>query len=271
MLDLILLIGVFFGTGLFAILYFRSVPNQAGLRQRLPNRPGLDGIFLTLLLVGIIWYLVRFIPGGPILKGYRFILSLLVFETFFLFFLRWIRSTIFAIIPSLGLALLGFFLSIQFPTNAFLMNALVILASLGPTTLLIRIGFLRSSFLAVVATLWTLYDVLLATILAPKVLVPSSQTQPFILFPAVSVGDLSVGNGDFLFLVLYTLIIFRDFGRWPAILLAGIEAIALLITGLVLPTNADPFPFLLVMTPLFFFAYGTFWIEKKTRGTRLKA
>ncbi len=269
MLNLTLLVLLFFCAGLLAIVYFRAAPSTNRLRDRLPNRPGFDGIFLTLILAGVTWYLVSIVPGGPILKTYRFIIALLVFESIFLLALRWIRSTIIALLPSLLLAGLGLAGSLSNPENGLLMNTLVIVASLGAATLLVRMNFLRSSFFAMVAVLWTIYDVLLAYVLIPRVFVPSQEPQTFSIFPSIMVGELSVGNGDILFLVLFTLITLRDFGVKFAVLVAGLEAAALFATGMLLPENADPFPFLLVMTPIFFGVAGFAWLRR--RQVRLSA
>lgn len=137
--------------------------------------------------------------------------------------------------------------------------------TLGGATLLIRMKYLRTGILFTVAILCTLYDILLTQYLLPTFTVPVESTTPTFMFPAVTVEGLSLGSGDFMFLVLFALIILRDFGKLPAFILVGAETIGLLAVGLVLPESDFLVPFLLVMTPIFIVVYALSYFDNKRK------
>lgn len=253
-MDFLPLAGLFLGTGLLALVYNRLVPPTGQLRERLKNRPGLDGVFLFLVIAAVSYGIVTIVPGWIALKILAYVFSLLVFETILLAAFRWTKSNVFAVVVSLTGSGFVFFGIIQFP-SFLLLNSVLIVATLGATTLLIRLGYLRTRFLFLVAGLWTIYDVLSVVLLYPKVYAPAAEPIPSILFPAVTVGQLTLGSGDFMFLTIFTLIVLRDFGAIASLLLAATETIGLLVTGFFLPERDFAFPFLVVMTPLFVLVY----------------
>jgi len=261
-MNFIALAGAFLGAGLLAIIYYQLVPPTKVLQVRLRNRPGLDGIFLFLVIAGVSYGIFAIIPGWIALKILAYIFSLLVFESVLLLGFRWIRSNIYAVV--LGLIVAGAaFAGIILRPSFLLINTVLIVATLGATTLLIRLGYLKTRFLFLVAGLWTIYDVMSVLFIYPKVYVPTTTPTPTILFPAVTVGLLTLGSGDFMFLAIFALIILRDFGSLPGLLLVGAETIGLLVTGFFLPEQDFAFPFLVVMTPLFVLVYWLAWLARR--------
>ncbi|MFH0804882.1 MAG: hypothetical protein V1916_01660, partial [Patescibacteria group bacterium] len=85
-----------------------------------------------------------------------------------------------------------------------------------------------------------------------------------------TVGALSLGAGDFMFLALYTLVLYRDFGSRLALVHIAAQGVALLVTGLVITSADFIVPFLVVLAPIFLTFYGAaYFVRRRTRRTAL--
>jgi hypothetical protein len=266
-MDFLPLAFIFFGSGILALLYYRFVPSAQKLRERLPNRVSPAAILLALIIALALWYLlVNFTGFSRVFRVFAFLFALLIFESAFLLLIRWIRSDTIAVLLSLAIAG-GLFASELLSPSFLLLNTIVILATFGAATLLIRLQYLRTLFFFLLTAAWTLYDVVLVRYFLPRVFKPAEPTaEPrLFFFPVVTVGRLTLGSGDFMFLVLFALILFRDFGKLPAFILVVAETAGLLVTGLFLPEDGFQVPFLLVMTPIFLLVYGFAWLQDRTQ------
>jgi len=262
-MDFLPLSILFFLTGILAALYYAFIPSKGRIHTQLPNRVSVTSVLLTLLIGGLVWYIFATFEGSARFRHLMELLfGLLLFESFFLFLMHWIRSN--ALNVTLSLLTTGAVFATYFASPSFfLINTILILATLGAATLLIRMGYLRTRILFIIAILWTIYDVMLVNFILPRVFVPVTDPIPTFLYPAVTVGELTLGSGDFMFLSLFTLIILRDYGRTAALFLIVSETAGLLMTGLLLPESGFLLPFLLVMTPIFFLVYGVAWWQRR--------
>lgn len=241
---------VFGGSALLALVYYRLVPARAALFARLPNRVSLASIILTLIIGGWVWWAWHTVAGfGRIGFIIGTLFNLLVFETFFLVLLRFFRSNTLSIL--LAAAVTGGVIWLQRNIDGnWVFNATFILATLGAATLLIRLEFLRTKFLAMVAGLWMVYDILSVLFIYPQIYRVAERPNVSFFFPAVAFGQVTLGSGDFMFLVLMTLVLLRDRGlRW-ALTHIGLQALGLVIAILVKPRDSL-WPYLTVMVPLF--------------------
>lgn len=247
---------------MLAIAYYLAVPAKTALQKRLPNKVDAAGILLAIVIAAAVWFILESFSGfGRVVRIMTFLLALLVFESFFLLSLRFWKSNTLGVLASLSLAAGLFWLAVREP-SFLLVNTIIIVATLGATTLLIRMGYLRTRFLFLFTSLWTLYDILSTRYLLPTVFVPAQEPYPTLFFPAVTVGHTTLGSGDFMFLTLFTLIVLRDFGRLPALVLVIAETVGLLATGLFLPERGFLVPFLVVMTPIFFGVYLAAFMQR---------
>lgn len=263
-MDFIPLSALFLGAGALAIGYYRWVPSAEALRSRLPNRATPSSIVLTLVMGGAAWYILSTFSGfSAVSRMLMLIFALLFFESLFLIGLRWVRVNFIALILALAVTAALFWAQLQYPTF-FGINTIIIMATMGAATLLIRLGYLRTPILFIVASLWTVYDIMLVEFVLPAVTRPSTNPVPSFLYPAVTVGQLSLGSGDFMFLTLFALIVMRDFGALAASILVAAEVVGLLMTGLLLPEQGFLVPFLVVMTPIFFLVYLLVYLVRRT-------
>lgn len=258
---------LFLVAGLLTLLYYRLVPPAEQLRQRLPNRVSVAAIVLTVVIGLGVWIIVRH-ADTPFLKvaGVTTLLFyLLTFESILLLLFRWLRSNVLAVITSLVVVAVPFAVQYRFPSFE-LSNALIIAATLGATTLLIRLNLLRTRIIVLAFVLLTINDILNVTFILPRLpLAPRPQTPlPLLIFPTVNIAGRVVGSGDFMFLALATLVILRDHGLRPAVVHTVLQAVALLVT-LVATAGTDALiPYLTVMTPIFFAVYFIARLKTKT-------
>lgn len=268
--DSLLLAFLFAFSGFLALGYYHLIPSREELKRRLPNRVGFAGILLTIILGAAVWFIVMNAEGfGRFMRIFTFLLALLVFETAFLLLMRWVRSNVLAVLLALAAAA-ALFAWQTFAPSLALKNVLIVAAALGAPTLLVRMGYLRTRFLFLVAVLWTLYDVLFVRFLLPRVFLPAQEPTASLLYPALTVGTLTLGLGDVMFLILFALVLVRDAGRRAAMLLIALEAMGLLVTLLIRGDRNISIPFLTVMTPIFFLV---FWVARQNqkRGGDLSA
>lgn len=267
-MDFVPLSIIFLATGALAIVFYQLVPSAEELRRRLPNRVTPAALILVVVLTVIIWLLVRSYSGFALsIRLMTLLFALLLFESLFLLLMRWIRVNALALVVSLFIAGFVFWIQLTYPSFV-LLNSIIVVATLGAATLIIRLGYLRTRLMFIIAALWTLYDIMLVQFILPRVTRETSTPTPTFIFPAVTVGEISLGSGDFMFLTLFTLVMLRDFGVLPALIVAIAEVTGLLVTGLVLPEQGFLVPFLVIMTPIFFLVYlATHFIQKRTAGS----
>lgn len=258
-MDFLKLAALFLGAGLAALAYYRFVPDATTLRARLPNRVTAAGLVLALAVGLAAWFWLSSLSGIRLVGHiFFFIFALLFFESLFLLLMRWIRKTTVAVILAMAVTALVFWWYQRLP-SFYLLNSIIIISTLGAVTLLTRLGYLRTKILFVVAGLWTLYDIMLTHYLLPEVTRETTTPYPSFLYPAVTVGQISLGSGDFMFLALFTLVTVRDFGTLAGVSQVVAQVCGLLITGLLLPERGYIVPFLAVMTPIFFLGYAVLW------------
>ncbi len=263
---------IFLIAGFLAVLYYRLVPPAEHLRQRLPNQISTAALLLTAAIGLGVWLIIRY-ANTPFLKiaGVTTLLFyLLAFESVLLLIFRWLRSNVLAVLVSLAIVAIPFIVQYRFPSFE-LSNALIVAATLGATTLLIRLNLLRTRIIVLAFVLLTFNDILNVTYVLPRLpLAPYPQTPlPLLIFPTVNVAGRVVGSGDFMFLALATLVILRDHGLRPAVVHTVLQTVALLIT-LVATAGADALiPYLTVMTPIFLVVYITAWMKRRKTASTL--
>ncbi len=252
--DGLILSAIFAALGFVGIAYYSYLPTGEELKARLPNRVSPAGFVLALVLLVII--VVTWKTDGGFARWRVFfpiLFNLLIFETVFIGLLRIIKINLVALITGLLIAAGFWYWQTKFPST-LIFNITFLLAPLGAASLLIRLGYWRTRFLFVVASLWMIYDIMASIFIYPVIYRPAATTQTSFLFPAVAVGQTTLGSGDFMFLILFTLALLRDLGWRSARLHILIQSLALFITILVKP-NEVQFPYLTVMTPIFFITY----------------
>jgi len=256
---------LFLTAGFLAIYYYRLIPSATELRQRLPNKVSWAAMVLTFFIGLAIWLIFHHseTPFRKISGLTTLLFYLLTFETILLLLFRRTSSNLVAVIGALAVTLVPFTVQFYRPSHA-LSNLVIIVAVMGATALLVRLGYFRPRLMILLAVLLAINDALNVYFLVPRLgLTPVSQPQPLLIFPVVTIGSRIVGSGDFMFLVLTTLIILREFGRRLALIYAAAQSLALFATFLIIVRFPGDFPFLTVMTPIFL---ATFFIG----GRKLK-
>lgn len=267
LLDAFGLALVFAMAALLAVAYYRSLPSETALRARLPNTPSAAGVIGFLLVSGVAWYLIASSHGLARVQNIIGILfDLLIFETVLLFVFRWLRSNLLSLLLALATAAIAWY--VQHALGSVVVyNITFILATFGATALLTRMRFLRPRLLMLVAALWTIYDVLSSLFIYPIIYRPAQHPVTSFAFPAVAVGQLTLGSGDFMFLTLFTLILFRDYGWRPTWVHISVQAAVLFLVAGLKPTTIS-IPYLLVMTPIFFLVHWWFALLAQTNPNK---
>jgi len=266
-MDFFVLTFVFICAGLVSIYYFKKAPEKEMLKQRLPNKISWSGVTAWLIVGLAFWFIFKYNSGFTrVSLIFTLFFSLLVFETLFLLILKFIKSNLITVILSFLMTAIIFGLYILFPSFTF-RNAIIILATLGASTLLIKLDYLKKWILFTLAILWTAYDIYATLNFYPQVLEPVTEPQKTFFFPAVITGSVSLGSGDFVFLILFTLLLLRNFGLLSAFVLLAAETVGLLIAGFFLSSDTI-IPFLSVMTPVFLLIYFVSYIHNKKLKTK---
>ncbi|MFA6511808.1 MAG: hypothetical protein WCV86_01610 [Patescibacteria group bacterium] len=269
-MDFLLLSVIFFASGVLALAYYHFVPSADALRRRLPNKVSPAALLLTAVLAGALWYLFSNYAGfSRYYILFALLFALLIFETVFLLLIRWVRSD--TLLVTVSLVSAGGIFAVEIAAPSFvLLNSIVIIATFGAATLLVRLNMLRTWMFHALAILWTFYDIWLVREVLPRVFKPSEPTaEPrYFFFPVITAGRLSLGSGDVMFLVLMALVLFREYGKTAAFTLVVAETAGLLATGLFLPEDGFQIPFLVVMTPIFFLVYGVAWWQRRRITSR---
>ncbi len=254
---------LFAGAGLLSVVYYRSVPPTPELRRRLPNRTSVVSVAFALAIGALVWYISAKSSGlHRVGNFFSLIFGLLFLESLFILLMRWCKTNWSAMYCSAGVTGLVFLIFSKSPTF-FIQNLIIIVAVLGAATLLIRLGLLKSWYLVALATLWVPYDIYLTQRVLPAVTVVTSAPYPTLLYPAVTVGTLSLGAGDFMFLVLFTLVLLRDFGTLPSIIHVAIQAVALLGVGLLVQSGSFIIPMMVILAPIYLIIYGLFLFRQR--------
>lgn len=257
---------LFFTAGVLSILFQRVVPDASVLRQRFPNRTTFTGIVLWLIIVAAGWFIFKYTTGFTRVASITTMLFfLLLFETLFLLSIRFIRQNIPAAVASLAVAIVPFVIQYYAPSY-FLMNVVIIVATMGATTLVTKLNYLRTKVIMLLVVLFTINDVLNVRYLLPKLnLAPVTEPMRLLIFPTVTYGSHVVGSGDFMFLVLLTLVILRDFGAREAVWFAVAESAALFLTGFYVINRDILLPFLTIMTPVFLAVYCVAYVKRRRK------
>jgi len=265
-MDFISLGIVFIFSGLLGIVYYSLVPQAELLRKRLPNKVTPASIVLALIIGVLFWFIIRSAGGmPPISQILAVIFGLLVFESVFLVSMHWIRINIVAVVISVLLTGLLFWYYFTSPTF-LLLNGIIIVATLGAATLLIRLGYLTTRLFFIAIALWVVYDIMFVSYILPQYTVRAENASPTFFFPAVTMGDISIGSGDIMFLTLFTLVLLRDFNKKVAFSMVAAQAVGLLLIGLIVPERGFTLPYLIVMVPIFLIVYSGMYIFYKRRG-----
>lgn len=269
--DALFLTALFAGTALAALWYYRSTPTVEYLRQRLPNRVSFAGLLLTALIGVWVWWIWQTAEGFSrvrVIIGVLF--NLLIFETVFILLMRRIRSNVAVVI--LASAVVAGFVWLQRSVGGIIVyNLTFMFATLGATTLLVRMQYLRTWFLFVVSGLWMVFDILSVAFIYPQIYKVSDRPHTSFIFPAVAAGQVTLGSGDFMFLVLMSLVLFRDFGRRAAVVHIGLQSLAL-VTTILIKSRETLFPYLTVMVPIFLLTWlGFHLITRKRVASKTRA
>lgn len=256
---------LFGGAALLGLWYYRTSPSAEQLRARLPNRVSLASLTLLALVGLMVWWVWQTTSGFSRIRLFiGSLFNLLVFESLFLLGLRWFRSNLLVVI--LSAILTGGLIWIQRSIGGNIVyNVTFIAATLGATTLLIRLNYLRTKLLAVVALLWMLYDILAVAFLYPQIYRIAERPKTSFFYPAVAVGQVTLGSGDFMFLALMTLVLLRDRSwRW-AVAHIGVQVVALFVTIILKPPDTL-LPYLTVMVPIWLVMW---WLSRPNTRQRL--
>lgn len=257
-MPMIVLPLLFLGTGLLSVWYYRFVPPGKDLRQRLPNKVSFAAIILTVAISIGLWYVFRKLGGrfDRVSGITTLVFFLLTFETFLLIFFRWFRSNALAVVLGLSAAAVPFGLQLTYPSYWFI-NTIIIFATLGATTLIVRATNLRTGIIIAMSVLLGINDVIVVSNLTPNLpLTPIADTPlRLLIFPTLVAGGRVVGSGDVMFLALTTIVILRDLGRTPAMAHVVFQSIALAITLAATQDSNGFVPFLTVMVPIFLLTY----------------
>lgn len=264
--DFIYLAILFFSSGLLSIAYYSTVPDREELKRRLPNRVSLAAVVLGMIMLGLAWYVISSFDGlQRASRIFMLLFGLLVFESCFIFLMRWIKIQLANVIVSLAIPATLTMMYFRDPSFGIL-NAIILLAMFGAATLLIRMDYLRTKILFLLTGFWVVYDIVFVTYILPRFTSPTAQPFPTFLYPAVRVGDISLGSGDFMFLTLFTLVLLRDFGPRIAISVVLLEALSLVVTGWAVGDGEVLLPFLVVMAPIFAIGYAVAHIFHRRKG-----
>lgn len=260
---------LFFGAGVLSILYQQAVPDPDTLRAKFPNRVTVSGLLLWAAFIAATWAIITHTTGFTRIASMTTMLFfMLLFETVFLIAVRFIRNTVVASIISLIVTCIPFAIQLTWP-SFFMINLVIILATMGATTIVIKLSYVNTKALLILAVVFTITDVLNVRFIVPHLnLVPVSEPMRLLIFPTVTVGKHVVGSGDFMFLILTTLGLLKAFDRRIALIHVALQSIALLVTGLIIANKDVLLPFLTVMTPVFLASYGYGWMRKRASARR---
>lgn len=260
---------LFFSAGALSILFQRIVPDGKTIRQRFPDRITFTGIVLWLIVIAAGWYISRHTTGFTRVASITTMLFfLLTFETVFLLLIRYIKQNIPAAFAGLAIAGVPFVIQYYYPTFV-LINAVIILATMGATTLVMKLNYLRTKVVMLFVVLFTVNDYFMVRFVFPHLnLSPVPTPMRLLIFPTVTYGGHVVGSGDIMFLVLLTMVMVRDHGTRQALWFVFAESVALFLTGLYLIRHDVLLPFLTIMTPVFLSVYLISYVTKNKRTER---
>lgn len=259
--NFIFLAVVFVITGFVGLWYFSAIPDKDTLKKRLSRSIPLSLGIIAIIGV-VVWYIFSQYNGfsrvfrlAPVLYG------LMLFEASFLLLIRWIKSNYIAASISLLFSILV--LSLHERVDSFLtFNAIIITSFIGATAFLVRLRIIRSWLVMTPAVVFVYYDWYFVNNVYTQFTKPSVDPHPVFLFPAVTIGDISLGGGDFLFLLLFSFILFLRFGMQSAYVHIGLQGLGLLVAAYFVARTEAIVPFMLVMIPIFFIVWLFFRFQK---------
>ncbi len=257
---------MFLGSGILATFYYGFIPDSVNLKKRLPNKPSVESVVLFLIICFLVWQIFANYEG--LQRSSRIvalILGLLLFETLFFLLMRWVKKNWLNALISVILVV-GVFVLHYTNENFVTFNLIIILATIGGTAFLMRTGMVKTWLVFVLTAVWMPYDFYFVANVLPKYTKATADPYPFFAFPSVTIGDISLGVGDFVFLALYTFVLVNSFNKKIAIIHAIVQAIGLLIAGYIVSLRDINIPFLLVLSPIFFIIYFiAYFINKKDK------
>ncbi|XOU94069.1 MAG: hypothetical protein ACNFW9_04455 [Candidatus Kerfeldbacteria bacterium] len=262
-LNFVYLSLMFLGAGILSVFYYKIIPDKKTLRDRLPNKATVESVVLFLAISIMVWQIIINFDGlQRASRLMALVLGLLLFETFFFLFMYWIKKNWLNVLLSI-LLVIGIF-SLHYSIESFVtFNLIIILATIGGTAYLVRSGIIKTWLVFLLTAIWMPYDVYFVTQVFDKYTKVTASPFPFFAFPSVTVGDISLGVGDFIFLALYTFILVSNFNKKIAIIHAIVQAIGLLIAGYLVSVQDITIPFLVVLSPIFFIIYFTAYLINK--------
>ncbi|MCH7492824.1 hypothetical protein IID19_04560 [Patescibacteria group bacterium] len=257
---------LFVASGLLGIIYYTYLLNKSELKKRIPNRATVESVVLFLIIVVLVWYILHNFTGLIRTSNIiALIIGLLLFETIFLLLLRWFKSNTLNALISFLTTVAVFAMHFSNPTFVTF-NAIIILSTLGATALMIRLEFIKTWMVFGLTAIWMPYDYYFVSYILPKFTKITANPVPFFAFPSVTIGDIGLGVGDFVFLALFTFVLFHDFGRKPATIHIILQGSGLLVASYLVSIQNIIVPFLLILSPIFFIIYfSSYLYQKKQR------
>jgi len=242
---------MFLGIGILGTFYYNIIPDKQTLKERLPNKATVESVVLFLVISILVWQIIVNYDGlQRASRLMALILGLLLFETLFFFFMYWIKKNWLNVLISISLVVVVFWL--HYSIESFVtFNLIIILATIGGTAYLVRSRIVKTWLVFLLTAFWMPYDVYFVTQVFDKYTKITATPYPFFALPSVTVGDISLGVGDFVFLSLYTFVLVNDFNKKIAIIHAIVQAIGLLVAGYLVSVQDITIPFLVVLSPIF--------------------
>lgn len=263
-LDFLYLSLMFLGAGLLGTFYYGSLPDKDDFKKRLPNKPSIESVVLFLIICVLVWQIFANYQGlqrSSMIVA--LVLGLLLFETLFFLFMRWVKSNWLNALIS-ALIVVGIFVLHFSNENFITFNLIIIFATIGGTAFLMRAGIMKTWLVFLLTFIWMPYDFYFVAHVLPKYTKATADPYPFFAFPSVTIGDISLGVGDFVFLALYTFVLVNKFDKKVAVIHAVVQGIGLLVAGYIVSIKEINIPFLLVLSPIFFIIYlGAYFYNKR--------
>ncbi|MBU1148636.1 hypothetical protein KKI23_00945 [Patescibacteria group bacterium] len=260
----ILTILIFFFLWL-GIFYYRSL-NLENLQTKTESDKQVKKFLLVpLLLTAINLICLKF--GTAIELIIMVLLMWLNIIFFFLFLIKRHRATGAILLATLFSQVL---VSAIYLTQSEYLNNLFIFLALLATVILVFTRFkiynwFWISFLIIMSFLDAVFVWLI-----PAVPQAEAQVQPLVFSLLIKLGNISLGAGDVVFLLLSIIILAKRFTQkvliWQALILSLAIPSALFIQNFT-PSSATSFPFLTVLTPIFLLL---FWITNFISAKELK-
>ncbi|MFH1597795.1 MAG: hypothetical protein ABIB97_01815 [Patescibacteria group bacterium] len=253
-------------TMLIVASFYFSKLNIKEVQKATEQDRRVNGFLLAPFLITVI-NLFLLNPSSPVESLIAVLLLWLNIIFFFLVLIKHhgaSRAILLATLLSQVILLIVYLTQSEYLNNLLLILALMAAAALVYKRLKIN-DWIWISLLLIMAGLDAIFVWLI-----PVVPQAEAQVRPLIFSLLVKVGDISLGAGDVVFLLLAILILTKRFSQkvviWSALILSLSLPIALLIQKYI-PGSTTSFPFLIVLVPIFLVSL---WITRLNvgRGTK---